>query len=127
MKYKKIAEPPVYQNGSNEYTLDPPPKWSVNAFKFRLNTTLHAQARLGPVAYGKKTPPPPHTTISALGGCSHTHHGECAPLLELEINANVCRQRSYPKISIWLCVCQLMKLEDMGEGWGVLEWKCYCV
>jgi hypothetical protein len=25
--------PPVYQYGSNEYTLNPPSKWSVNAFK----------------------------------------------------------------------------------------------
>jgi hypothetical protein len=30
---KKISEPPVYEKGSNETTLDPPPKWSVNAFK----------------------------------------------------------------------------------------------
>jgi hypothetical protein len=32
---KKISEPPVYQSGSNEPTLDPPPKWSVTAFKER--------------------------------------------------------------------------------------------
>ncbi len=32
IRLKKISEPPVYQYGSNEYTLDPPSKWSVNAF-----------------------------------------------------------------------------------------------
>ncbi len=31
---KKTSEPPVYQWGSNENTLDPPPKWSVNAFNY---------------------------------------------------------------------------------------------
>ncbi len=34
MRRKKISEPPVYEQGLNETTLDPPPKWSVNAFKF---------------------------------------------------------------------------------------------
>ncbi len=33
---KKISEPPVYEEGSIDTTLDPPPKWSVNAFKFHL-------------------------------------------------------------------------------------------
>ncbi len=33
MREKKISEPPVYEKGSNETTLDPPLKWSVNAFK----------------------------------------------------------------------------------------------
>ncbi len=31
---KKISEPPVYKYRSNKYTLDPPTKWSVNAFKY---------------------------------------------------------------------------------------------
>jgi hypothetical protein len=33
MRRKKTSEPPVYEKGSNEITLDPPRKWSVNAFK----------------------------------------------------------------------------------------------
>jgi hypothetical protein len=33
MRRKKISEPPVYEKESNETTLDPPWKWSVNAFK----------------------------------------------------------------------------------------------
>jgi hypothetical protein len=40
MKFKKIAEPPVHQYGSNEFTLDPPPKWSVNAFKYPVGSGM---------------------------------------------------------------------------------------
>jgi hypothetical protein len=40
MRRKKISEPPVYEYGSNETTLDPPPKWSVNAFKTSLQISL---------------------------------------------------------------------------------------
>jgi hypothetical protein len=29
LRRKKISEPPVYEKGSNETTLDPPRKWSV--------------------------------------------------------------------------------------------------
>jgi hypothetical protein len=36
LRRKKISEPPVYEKGSNETTLDPPRKWSVNAFNKEL-------------------------------------------------------------------------------------------
>ncbi len=74
MRRKKISEPPVYQKGSNEPTLDPPPKWSVNAFKKtpkqkynnRINITMSIkyEPRRGaiPVVRGWKT------TVSELWG-----------------------------------------------------------
>jgi hypothetical protein len=40
MRRKKIAEPPVYEKGSNETTLDPHRKWSVNAFKVDIANVL---------------------------------------------------------------------------------------